>query len=185
MKKLVLILLMLLPAAFATAQFHYGLRLGGEFTRPTASGGASVYGGNGFAGGLTANYVLPKAPLAFTASVLYERRNITATDANNSTCSFGHNVIAVPADLGYRLPLHLVRDLVSPYVFTGPDLAWRLGDCYGRDFHFGWNVGVRIDVIDLLQLSGGYRFGINNIAPGPNKLRDSGGFFSVAILFSI
>lgn len=172
-----------------SAQFHYGVRLGGVFNHPcgkSVAGAPSLDGGSGFSGGLTADYIFPRVNFSVAASVLYERRNIWATSTpDNSKVKFGGNFIAVPIDLKYRLPIHILYDMVSPHVFTGPDLAWRLNDAAGRNFHLGWNVGLSVDVINLLQFSGGYRFGINDINPGGYKLRDSGGFFAAAILFSL
>ncbi len=170
-----------------SAQMHYGLRIGGVFNSPLSSNAprsTSVDGGSGFAGGLTANYIFPRYNMGIGASVLYERRSMTASSEGIDT-RFGGDFIAIPIDLKYRLPISVFHDLVSPHVFTGPDLAWRLNKAQGRRFHAGWNVGVSIDAISLLEISGGYRFGLGNINPDGYKLRDSGGFIAVAILFSI
>ncbi|MDE6321857.1 MAG: porin family protein [Muribaculaceae bacterium] len=187
MKKVALSLILLFSALTMSAQLHYGLRLGGVFSAPNCSNtpqSTSIEGGSGFAGGLTANYMLPNTGFAIGASALYERRNISAT-AEGVKTKLGGDFIAVPIDLKYRLPVSIMSDLVSPYIFTGPNLAWRLNDAQGRRFHAGWNVGVSVDAISLLEISGGYRFGMNNINPQGFKLRDSGGFIAVAILFSI
>lgn len=189
MKKTAIIILLMLSTITMSAQFHYGVRLGGVFDRPCsekADGLPSIDGGSGFSGGLTADYVFSRINFSVAASVLYEHRNIWATTPHdNAKVKFGGNFIAVPIDLKYRLPIHILYDMVSPHILTGPDLAWRLNHAAGRDFHIGWNVGLSVDVINLLQFSGGYRFGINDINPGGYTLRDSGAFFAAAILFSI
>lgn len=187
MKKVALTLILLLSTLSLSAQLHYGLRIGGVFSAPHSSNApqsTSIDGGSGFAGGITANYLLPRCSMAFGASVLYERRNLAGISEGVKT-QYGGDFIAIPIDVKYRIPASIFHDLVSPYIFTGPDLAWRVNDACGRKFHAGWNVGVSIDAISLLEISGGYRFGLGNINPDGYKLRNSGGFIAVAILFSI
>lgn len=190
MKKLALILVAVICTAIAAqAQFRYGVRLGGTFPHPTGS--EHLKGNSGFTGGLACEFQLPVLPFAFGASVNYERRNesyhYTMVDTGvDKHSTLGRNYISVPIDIKYKFSIPIISGLVSPYVLTGPDFAWRLGGGVGPRTHIGWNVGAGLDIINFIQVSGGYRFGMTNINPsdGP-KWHDSGAFVAVALLFDI
>lgn len=165
----------LVAAVGAQSQMKYGLLVGGEFTRPTGS--LKADGGNGFVGGLQLEYNLPATGLAFGTAVTYQRRTIS--DALKP----GGDFLTVPITAKYKFPLRVFKELAGPFVLTGPDFAWRLGDGYGKTFHLGWNAGVGFDIINFIQLSAGYRFGLNNISPTPGSVRDSGWFINASLLF--
>lgn len=174
--KLIFLILCLMGCLGADAQLRYGLQLGGEFTRP--GGAMHAVGGNGFAGGLEAEYQIPSTGLGFDIAALYSRRHINLP----GTTDGGTDFISVPLDIRYHLPLGFTRDLAAIFPFTGPDFAWRVDGGLGKRFHPGWRFGVGISVINFVRISGGYRLGINEIAPG---IRDSGGFVAASILFDI
>ncbi|MCM1452537.1 MAG: PorT family protein [Clostridium sp.] len=190
MKKIALIILAAFCAAICSqAQLRYGARVGGVFNHPTGS--KELKGGNGFAGGLALEFQLPVLPFAIGATAMYERRNewqeVAASEgvaAGRNT--IGKNYISVPIDIKYKIGIPAIASLAGPYIFTGPDFAWRLGSGMGPRTHVGWNVGAGFDIINVLQISGGYRFGITNINPtdGP-KWHDSGAFVAVTVLFDI
>ena len=53
-------------------------------------------------------------------------------------------------------------------VYTGPTLALKLDksaidDLKTKTAQWGWNLGIGVELIKHLQISGGYTFGINNI----------------------
>lgn len=187
MKKIALIIVAVLCTAIAAqAQLRYGVRLGAAFNRPT--GAKELKGGNGFAGGVAFEFQMPVLPFAIGASALYERRNewVTGLDANRPDArnTIGKNYISVPIDLKYKIGIPAIANLAGPYIFTGPDFAWRLGSGIGPRTHVGWNVGAGFDIINFVQISGGYRFGITNAGKDYGaKWRDSGAFVAVTILF--
>lgn len=176
-----------------SAQWRYGVRLGGEFTRPYRDsqllGCGAVYGGSGFSGGLTLEWQMPTCGFATGVSLLYQRRTINeeppfyGSKDKLELRKLGGDFLALPIDLKYKFFLSATKNLVAPYLFSGPDLALRLGKSQNTNaFHFGWNFGAGLDIINFLQLSGGYRLGISEISKA-GECRDSGGFVSVAILF--
>ena len=191
--RLIIMLLAVIAASMtAQAQWRYGIRLGGAFSRPTGSNEfCELKGGNGFSGGLAIEWQMPAGGLAVGASALYERRNTSAgmlTDGAQSPTrtysTIGRNYIAVPIDIKYKFGIPAIGGLAGPYVFTGPDLAWRLDSGIGPRTHMGWNVGAGFDIINFVQVSAGYRFGITNIGKDvAEKWRDSGAFVAVTILF--
>jgi len=190
--RLAITLLAAIAAFSAQAQWRYGIRLGGTFPRPTGSNEfCELKGGNGFSGGLTFEWQLPTGGFAVGASAIYERRNTSAgfrvADSSSDSreyASIGRNYIAVPIDLKYKFGIPAIGGLAGPYAFTGPDIAWRIGQGIGPRTHIGWNVGAGFDIINFVQVSAGYRFGITNIGKDFNeKWRDSGAFVTVTILF--
>lgn len=184
MRRLITILFIFMAAA-VSAQFRYGLRVGGVFETPNGFWS----GGSGFAGGLTCEWESPRSGLALGASVNYERRTIdydgyVTIDRGWSTPDdAGGDFIAVPLEVRYKFMLPALKELAGPYVLTGPDIAVRLNRASGHPVHVGWNIGVGFDVISHFQVSGGYRFGINNV--DEDGMRDSGAWVSVAFLFDI
>lgn len=191
MKKITLIIVAVICATLASrAQFRYGLRVGGTFDHPTGS--KMVKGGNGFAGGLAFEFQFPVLPFAIGASAIYEHRNermevpLDGSDGYESK-ALARNFISVPIDIKYKIGIPAIGGLAGPYVFTGPDFAWRLGKGEGPRTHVGWNVGGGFDILNFIQISGGYRFGITNICPKgiDGKWHDSGAFVALTLLFDI
>ncbi len=176
-KRILILIFTIFTFVSLQSQVRYGVMVGGEFTRP--GGNTQLNGGNGFSGGLQIEYRLPHCGLAASTAALYHRRTI-----GEGTHADG-NYFALPVTLKYHFPLRVLKDLAGPFLLTGPDMAWRLNKGYGRNFHFGWNVGVGFDIINFIQLSAGYRFGLNNIATTPAKVHDNGWFVNAAILFNI
>ncbi len=188
MRKAVPAIIMLLAFVNATAQFRYGLRLGGAFCLPT--GDMTIDGGNGFVGGLSVDYTFGASNVGVAMSVEYQRRNICVNTSDNPTfgiadSNFGGDFVSTVIDFRYHVPTPWLYGIISPYVVTGPDLAWRINSAHSRRFHVGWNLGAGIDIINFVRLAGGYRFGINNINHDGPTLHDSGAFVSVSLLFSI
>ena len=175
-KKILIALCLLLSTIAAQSQLRYGILLGGEFTRPT---GNTAAGGSGFTGGLQLEYKLPMCGLAFGTSATYQRRTINAGE------KLGGDFIAVPVAVKYKFPLPIFKELAGPLLFTGPNFAWRVSDAEGKNFHLGWDVGIGIDIINFIQLTAGYRFGINNVYTPTATIRDSGWFFNAGLLFDL
>lgn len=174
-KKIIILLCAFIAAVNAQSQIKYGLLVGGEFTRPT--GNLKVEGGNGFVGGLQLEYNMPASGLAFGTAVNYQRRTI------GDDIKPGGDFLSVPVSVKYKFPLRALKELAGPILLTGPDFAWRLGDGFGKVFHFGWNAGIGFDIINFIQLSAGYRVGLNNISTTPTTVHDSGWFVNASLLF--
>jgi len=197
MKK-ILLLLCVLTVLPASAQWRYGLRIGGEFTAPlydhNAVGAYLPAGGCGFTGGLGVEWQMPTSGLAVGGTLMYQRRTVNInSDIDLATGQpanihrkMGGDFLALPIDIKYKFWLSKFKNLAAPYIFTGPDIAIRLnkGDDSQRT-HFGWNFGIGFDIVNFIQISGGYRLGINDITPEGKGLsvRDSGGFVSATLLF--
>ncbi|MDE6480318.1 MAG: PorT family protein [Muribaculaceae bacterium] len=163
---LVAILLMSLSA---TAQIRYGFRLGGSFAKASLSDapGMSMKNGSGFSGGLMLEYQMENNGFAPDIAVLYTRYSSTLIDEVSGPAKLGRDFIEVPLHLKYKLYLSSTNNLVAPMIYTGPSLLVRLGNgnpeqLSTKSVQPGWDVGIGFDIINFIQLSVGYRFGLGN-----------------------
>ena len=60
-----------------------------------------------------------------------------------------------------------MHELAAPFIYAGPSFLFRLD----HDDPFplatdrvqpGWDVGIGFDIVNFIQISGGYRFGLGN-----------------------
>lgn len=197
----VMMALALCFAVNADAQFRYGLRLGGEINTSRLTG-VTEFGlkhGSGFSGGLTCEYMFERSGLAVGASVMYTHgaASLCGPDDAQPALKLGNDFLQVPVHLKYKYFLPGVSNLAGPFVYTGPALMVRLdsdadGVPFGtRRLQPGWDVGIGFDVINFLQISAGYRFGLGNafhpadMPQGAPKLRNDAVNISVALLFDV
>ena len=166
----------------AAAQFRYGIRLGGEIStaRLSDAPGWDAKRGSGF---------------ALDASLLYTRSPLTVGNASGSWKA-GDDMLHIPLHAKYKHWLRSAYDLAAPFLYTGPSLMVRLdGDTAGTPcptcrVQPGWDIGAGFDLLNFIQVSAGYRFGLRDIAssapPGQDiSLRRDGVEVSVTILFDI
>ncbi|MDE6548489.1 MAG: PorT family protein [Muribaculaceae bacterium] len=163
---LVAILLMSLSAS---AQLRYGFRLGGSFAKASLSDapGMSMKNGSGFSGGLLLEYQMESNGFAPDIAVLYTRYSSRLIDEVSGPAKLGRDFIEVPLHLKYKFYLSSTNNLVAPMVYTGPSLLFRLGKANPEHMQTkavqpGWDLGIGIDIINFIQLSAGYRFGLGN-----------------------
>ena len=170
-KKHILLLLMavLLSSLSAAAQLRYGFRLGGSFAKASISDapGMSIKNGSGFSGGLLLEYQMESCGFAPDIAVLYTRYSSRLMDEVSGPAKIGRNFIEVPLHLKYKFYLSSTNNLVAPMVYTGPSLLFRLGKANPEQMQTkamqpGWDLGIGIDIINFIQLSAGYRFGLGN-----------------------
>lgn len=191
------ILLIIFSGFFAdlSGQLRYGFRFGGDFAAASLRGaeGYSLVNRSGFTGGLDLEYQFEKFGFAPDIAVLYGRHNTRLKLRDETPHSFGRNFIDVPLRLKYKLWLRSTHDLFAPMVYTGPLFSFRLdhNDTFplkSKVFQPAWEVGLGFDVINFIQLSGGYRFGLGNSVEDFSgfplaTLHTNGWNFSATILF--
>ena len=170
-KKYILLLLMavLLSSLSAAGQLRYGFRLGGSFAKASLSDapGMSIKNGSGFSGGLILEYQMESNGFAPDIAVLYTRYSSRLIDEVSGPAKIGRDFIEVPLHLKYKFYLSSTNNLVAPMVYTGPSLLFRLGKAnpeqmQTKSMQPGWDLGIGIDIINFIQLSAGYRFGLGN-----------------------
>ncbi len=166
---LLIVVGVLLASLSATAQLRYGFRLGGVFATPSLSDapGMSMKKGSGFSGGLLLEYQMENNGFAPDLAVLYTRYSSRLMDEVSGPAKLGRNFIEVPLHFKYKFYLSSTNNLVAPMVYTGPSLLIRLGKCNPEQMSTksvqpGWDLGIGLDIINFIQLSAGYRFGLGN-----------------------
>lgn len=159
----------LLSSLSAAAQLRYGFRLGGSFAKASLSdaSGMSMKNGSGFSGGLLLEYQMESCGFAPDIAVLYTRYSSRLMDEVSGPAKIGRNFIEVPLHLKYKFYLSSTNNLVAPMVYTGPSLLFRLGKAnpeqiQTKSMQPGWDLGIGLDIINFIQLSAGYRFGLGN-----------------------
>lgn len=155
----------------ATAQLRYGFRLGGEFASASLkdAGSYSMRNRSGFSGGLALEYQMPRCGFAPDIAVLYTRYNTQLESTTTGMHNFGRDFIEVPLHLKYKFWLKSMKELFAPMVYTGPSVMFRLGDgdseiLKTKKVQAGWDIGIGFDIINFIQIAGGYRFGLGNAA---------------------
>lgn len=166
---LLLLMAILLSSLSASSQLRYGFRLGGAFAKASIvnAPGMSMKNGSGFSGGVLLEYQMESCGFAPDIAVLYTRYSSKLMDEVSGPAKIGRNFIEVPLHLKYKFYLSSTNNLVAPMVYTGPTLLCRLGKANPEQMHTkavqpGWDLGIGLDIINFIQLSAGYRFGLDN-----------------------
>lgn len=156
-------------ASHTSAQLRYGFRLGGEFASAKLSDAGSYFMRNrsGFSGGLALEYQMPQYGFAPDIAVVYTRYNTQLESASTGMSSSGRDFIGVPLHLKYKFWLKSTKELFAPLVYTGPSVMFRIGHNESqplttKSVQAGWDVGIGFDIVNFIQITGGYRFGLGN-----------------------
>lgn len=186
MKKTLVILLVAVMgigyAAQSKAEFKFGPRIGLNVNKMSFD--SKVLDGEnrcGFTGGVQAEYTIPIINLGFDLSLMYSYMDSKVKaegNANGYTASVegstktGKHFLEIPLNLKYKIGIPAIANILRPYVFTGPCVAFKL-DKNDDDARFDtktsqwtWNIGIGLEFINHLQISAGYGFGMNNIIDG-------------------
>lgn len=166
MKKLTIalsaLLLALCTGLSAQAKFGYGIKAGANVDQVCFSSDINTHNRCGVTAGLTAEYIAPVLGLGADISLMY---TYMTTSVDNKDVN--GNFIEIPLHLKYKIGIPAISSILSPYIYTGPNLAVKLDEkAFGntRDCQWGWDIGIGIELIRHLQIGAGYTFGINDIA---------------------
>ena len=182
LKKIVLIVasLLIFSAPVSAKIADFGIKAGlnvnklsfnKDFAKDLISGGNST----GWEAGVMAEFNIPIIGLGADVSLMYARMNNTASDAVSSDgdefdgANAGKNFLMIPINLKYKFNLPIVSKYLVPYVFTGPDFAFKLdkeifGAMKTRTCQVAWNIGLGVQLVSHLQIGASYGFGITNLA---------------------
>ena len=178
-----------------SARLRYGFRFGGDIAaaRLSETNDASLCNRSGFSGGLALEYQMERCGFAPDIALLYTRYNTRLLENGSSPVSFGRNFIEVPIHLKYKFWMKSFHDLIGPMIYTGPSVAFRIGNddkapLSSKKVQPGWDIGIGFDIVNFIQISGGYRFGLGNASdsyPGnPDALlRTNAWNISATLLF--
>lgn len=179
MKKIIVALIIaVMGIGAANAELRFGIKAGlnlnGLHLNDLKTTNLKDYisdNGTGWTAGVMAEYMAPFIGLGVDASLMYTRMNADINiiqDGMYQGTLKNSNFLQIPINIKYRFSLPVVGSFLAPYVFTGPDFAFKLGkqtfqDLKTRTCQVAWNVGIGLQFFKHLQISGGYAFGINNI----------------------
>lgn len=160
-----------LKAGLNVNKLHFNKSAIGDLTTNSNSAGWEA--------GVMVEANVPIIGLGFDLSLMYARMNnssqaIFQNTTDHTFSAFngeevGKNFIMIPINVKYKFNLPVVSNYLVPYIFTGPDFAFRLNkntfkDMKTRTCQVAWNVGLGIELIKHLQIGASYGFGINNVA---------------------
>ena len=178
MKKFLTLILFVVAATTATAQFNIGIKAGVNLPEtPTLNVGdfkAQLRGNTGWFVGPTAKFIIPVAGIGFEANVLYSQANIDVDGQDVLTQS-----IDLPLFLRYELTIPAVNKIIEPFVAIGPQFSWSIGDksitlnniadIVGREYkvkdsNLSLNFGLGLILLDHLQIHGNYNLALGKSA---------------------
>ena len=166
-------------SASAGEIFRFGPRIGTEVNSMRLN--SDVFNSDnraGFTGGLMMEVNVPLVGIAFDLSVMYVHRlnnnslKAGASDSpdQNSMLTadsyIKRDYIEIPLNFKYKIGLPIVGKVVSPYLFTGPSLAFlaskrHINEAYkNKAFDVAWNFGVGLQLFTHLQVGASYGLGI-------------------------
>ena len=175
---LVLIVLVAASAIPAAAQFRWGPRVGVEVNKMSLN--TDVFNNDnraGFTGGLQAEFTVPIVNIGFDLSVMYCHR-ISQSDPISNTGSAdtdaalesgrlrNRDYIEIPLNFKYKLGLPVIGKVFTPYVFTGPSVAFltskkAITEAYkNKSVDVAWNFGLGVQLVSHLQVSASYGLGL-------------------------
>lgn len=152
----------------AQAKFSFGPKIGFNVNKLDISGVSNLDASNrfGFTAGLTAEYIVPVIGVGVDASLMYSHMK-THLDEGVISENVSGNFFEIPVHLKYKLGLPAIESILSPYVFTGPSVAFKLSgdDSYAgtKTTQWGWDLGLGVELVKHLQVGAGYTFGINKL----------------------
>lgn len=161
---LLLLIVALCTGLSAQAKFGFGPKVGMNVNKLSINGGnLDTENRCGFTGGLTAEYIAPVIGIGAEISLMYAHMK---TEVEGESVS--GNFFEIPLHLKYKLGIPAISSIISPYIFTGPSVAFKLSgeDSYGntKKTQWGWDLGLGVELIRHLQIGAGYTFGINKLA---------------------
>mgnify|MGYP002746783538 FL=1 len=165
-------------AGQSRAEFKFGPRIGLNVNKMSID--SKVFDGEnrcGFTGGVQAEYTVPIINLGFDLSLMYSymdskvKAEVGSASVEGSSKT-GKHFLEIPLNIKYKIGIPAIANILRPYVFTGPSVAFKL-DKNKDDAMFdtktsqwAWNLGIGLEFINHLQISAGYGFGMNNIMDG-------------------
>ncbi len=201
-KVLYIALLAVLAAATpASAQFRWGIKIGADINKMSFTNTSFLTNSSnrsGFTGGLMAEFTVPIINICLDGSVMYTHKSnkayVTPDGGSQQELKYGTDYLSIPINLKYKFGLPIVGRIISPYIFTGPEFYMLLSKkavgefVNNRKAEAAWNLGLGVQILNHLQVSAGYGWGIKNamtISQGANSktAKTNGWTVTAAYLF--
>lgn len=124
----------------------------------------------GYTLGAMTEFQIPVIGLCFDLSLMYTYMNSDLKCKDIKDFDISKSFLELPINIKYKIGLPVVSKFLTPYVFTGPAFAFRLGSMNKKykdlvdlkSTQTSWNVGIGVELIKHLQISGSYGFGLND-----------------------
>lgn len=172
---LILVMVLVIGTGMAEAEFRFGVKAGVAVNKLHFD--SSVFDADnrtGFTGGVMTEFTIPIVNLGFDLSLMYTRMNseveVPSTVGNGYEVeSVGKDFLQIPLNLKYKLNLPVVGSIIKPMIFTGPSFNFKLNKntwehMKTKTCQVAWNLGIGVELIKHLQISGSYAWGMNNVA---------------------
>ena len=168
----VILFLFIVPVSSFGRELRFGPRVGVNINNIHFN--KDVFDRNnraGFTGGLAFELAFP-AGVYLDASVMYVRRTIDGTFYDKSITIKNNDLdyITVPINIKWNLGLPWVGHIVNPFIFSGPDFAFRVSKegmsevFKDRKVDLAWDFGVGVQLFQHLQISAYYGLGLTKWA---------------------
>lgn len=177
-----LALVTVMGAGVANAEFRFGIKAGMNinkihFNKDVANWALDEGNSCGWNAGVAAEFTVPIIGIGADVALLYSRMNnnaqeipvVTTAATTEKRNVFGKNFIELPINIKYKFNIPVINNIIRPMVFTGPSFAFKLDKNITESMktqtcQVAWNIGIGVELIRHLQVTGSYGFGINNIA---------------------
>lgn len=173
-KVMLAVLVAVFSVGYASADFRFGVKAGLNFNKLNYKNFSESIGdpGNrtGWEAGVMAEFTVPIVNIGMDASLLYARQNIEESNVFQGEPVYNDkNFIHLPVNLKWKIGIPVVKNIISPIIYTGPDFLFALNKHTIKDFEsktcdFGWNIGLGVELLKHLQVEAGYTIGLNNLA---------------------
>ena len=175
MKNLKHLIIVAMMAVFAcgqaNAEFRFGIKAGLNVNKLHLSDyKANLNSDNlcGFTAGVMTEFTVPVVGIGFDLSLMYTHMNNEIKEGINEG-AVGKNFLEIPLNLKYKFNIPVINSIIRPMVYTGPTMALKLDKSTfegisTKTVQMGWNLGLGLELFKHLQVSGGYTFGMNNVA---------------------
>lgn len=175
MKNLKHLIIVAMMAVFAcgqaNAEFRFGIKAGLNVNKLHLSDyKANLNSDNqcGFTAGVMTEFTVPVVGIGFDLSLMYTHMNNEIKEGINEG-AVGKNFLEIPLNLKYKFNIPVINSIIRPMVYTGPTMALKLDKSTfegisTKTVQMGWNIGLGLEFFKHLQVSGGYTFGMNNVA---------------------
>lgn len=168
----------------ANAEFRFGVKAGLNVNKLHTSSLRDNFSSENRAGvtaGVMTEFTVPIIGIGFDLSVMYTHMNNELKESTYEG-SVGKNFLEIPLNLKYKINLPAVNHIIRPMIFTGPTMALKLdkstfktndGEFGTKTVQMGWNIGIGVELVKHLQISGGYTIGMNNVAKKISAINDN------------
>lgn len=168
----------------ANAEFRFGVKAGLNVNKLHTSSLRDNFSSENRAGvtaGVMTEFTVPIIGIGFDLSVMYTHMNNELKESTYEG-SVGKNFLEIPLNLKYKINLPAVNHIIRPMIFTGPTMALKLdkstfktndGEFGTKTVQMGWNIGIGVELVKHLQISGGYTICMNNVAKKISAINDN------------